>query len=112
MARHHDRERVPAVREADGTHGVRLPDACRELAVADCRAERDPAEFVPDAPLEQRALGREHEIERLPPAREVLLELTPGLRGGAGDGLRARRLDIMRSEKPHLAERSLLFDEW
>ncbi len=74
MAGNEDRDRIAAVRRADGTHRGRPAHASRDLRIADRLAIGNSAERVPDARLEWRADRRERQVERNALAREVRIE--------------------------------------
>ena len=76
MTRRHDRQRVSAVRGADGARGAWMPDLLRDLRVRPRLAERDRQQCIPHLALKRRSRHIELQGESLPPAREVLGELT------------------------------------
>src|SRR5437879_5632469 len=78
MARRDDRDRIAAVRGADGAHGRGMPDLIGDLRVAARLAERNREQRVPHLLLERGPDEIELEIEDLAPAREILRELALG----------------------------------
>ena len=75
MAGHHDRQRVAAVCGAHRAHRLRLPDAARQLAVADRLGVGNARQFLPHRQLERRALRMQRQVEPGPRAGEVFLQL-------------------------------------
>src|SRR5690606_7383901 len=80
VTRDDDRDRVAAVREANGPHGLRLADRARDVGIGRRPSVAHIEQRVPDPPLERRSLERERHVELPPLAREVLAKLP-------GDGL-------------------------
>jgi hypothetical protein len=78
MAGNDDRDRVLAVRRADGATCRWPTDRTREQAVAARLAVRNCGERAPHALLKAGALRRERNVERTPPADEILDELRRG----------------------------------
>src|SRR6266849_8997975 len=63
MAGDHDRDRVPAVCQADCAGGRRLADPSGQIAVGDGLAVRDRLQRRPHATLELRAVEGERQVE-------------------------------------------------
>src|SRR4051794_38983731 len=79
MTGHDDRDRVAAVRRANGSYCPRLPDALRDTRVAARLSVRNRFELAPDAPLELGAFGRERDLELAQFATEIGAKLSHGL---------------------------------
>jgi hypothetical protein len=91
VARDHDREWVARVRAADGPCTLRQAESSRLFGIRPGLAVRDRREGEPGAPLEVRPDEIERELERRPPAGEVLGELLARL---DDDRPRAGRLAV------------------
>src|ERR1700680_3943059 len=79
MARHHDRNRVSAVRSTHGPRGHRLSDLPRDLRVGSRLSERYGQQRTPHLALKMRSGGIQLQRELLPPPGKILLELPLGL---------------------------------
>ena len=75
VAGDHDGKRVGAIGRTDGANGGRLPDASREVRVADRLSERDLTQGRPDRSLKGGARGSQSQVETLERAVEVVAEL-------------------------------------
>src|SRR5438552_2442284 len=78
MAGEDDRERVPVHRGPDGARRAGSADLGGEGAVGRRVAVLDPVQLLEDAPVELRRRAEvEVEVERVPAAGKVLVELSP-----------------------------------
>src|ERR1700722_17204119 len=75
MARHDNREWVPAVRVANGTHRTRSAELLRDLAVGSCFTKWNRQEGVPDTLLKWGTPHVKWNGEALPLAFEVFFQL-------------------------------------
>src|ERR1700677_1009648 len=76
VARHNDGDGISPIRRADRPGGLWISQLIRQLSVAPCLAKWNSQERFPHLVLKTGASHVQRKGERLPFAREVLLQLT------------------------------------